>query len=64
MGGNDGNDMFWRPCPSARLATRDERTVKFFSSSPVLIRWNSIWSSPDPQNFWKSSVQSSPDPPE
>jgi len=46
-----------------RLPSRDERTVKFFSPSPVLIRWNWIRSSPDPQNFWKSSVRSRPDPP-
>jgi len=31
--------------------TRDERTAKFFSTSLFLIR-----SSPNPQNFWKSSV--------
>jgi len=42
---------------------RDEQTVKFFSLSPVLIRQNWIRSSPDPQNFWKSSVRSSPDSP-
>ena len=42
---------------------KDERTVKFFSSSPVLIRWNWFRSSPDLQNFWKSSVRSGPDPP-
>jgi len=42
---------------------RDERTVKFFSPSPILIRKNWILSSPDPQNFWKSSVRSGPDPP-
>ena len=32
---------------------RDERTVKFLSPSPILIR---IRSSPEPQNFWKSSI--------
>jgi len=42
---------------------RDEQTVKFFSPSPVLIRWNWIRSNPDPQNFWKSLVWSSPDRP-
>jgi len=42
---------------------RDEWTVKLFSLSPVLIRWNWIRSSPDCQNFWKSSVRFSPDPP-
>jgi len=46
-----------------QFQTGDERTVKFFSPSPVLIRWNWIRSSPDPQNFWKSSVRSSPDLP-
>ena len=45
------------------LHTRDERTEKFFSPSPVLIRQNWIRSSPGPQNFWKSSVRPSPDPP-
>jgi len=45
------------------LDCRDERTVKFFSPSPVLIRWNWIQFSPDPQNFWKSLVRSSPDLP-
>ena len=45
------------------VVIRDEWTMKFFSPSPVLIRWNWIRSSPDPQNFWKSSVRSSPDPP-
>jgi len=48
---------------SAVLPVRDEWTVKFFSPSPVLIRWNWIRSSPDPQNFWKSSVRSSLDLP-
>jgi len=38
--------------------TRDVRTVKFFSPSPVLTWWNWIRSSLDPQNFWKSSVRS------
>jgi len=42
---------------------RDERTVKFFSPSPVLIRQNWIRSSPDVQKFWKSWVWSSPDLP-
>jgi len=44
-------------------ATRDEWTVKFFRPSPLLIRKNWIWSRTDPQNFWKSSVRSSADPP-
>jgi len=35
------------------VCSRDERTEKFFSPSPFLIRWNSIRSSPDPQNVWK-----------
>jgi len=43
--------------------TRDERIVKLFSPSPILICKSSIRSSPDPQNFWESSVRSSPDPP-
>jgi len=46
-----------------RLPTREEQTVKFLSPNPVLIRWNWIRFSPDPQNFWKSSVRSSTDPP-
>jgi len=48
---------------SGAYYTRDERTVKFFSPSPVLIHKNGIQSGPDPQNFWKLSVRSSPDPP-
>jgi len=32
---------------------RDEQTVKFFSSSPILTHKNWIRSSSDPQNFWK-----------
>jgi len=43
---------------SRGIASRDERTVKFFSPSPVLIRWNWIRSSPDPQSW----IRSSPDP--
>ena len=46
----------------ANLLIRDERIVKFFSPSPVLIRWNWIRSIPELKNFWKSSVRSSPDP--
>jgi len=42
--------------------TRDEGTEKFFSPSPVLIRWNWIRSRPNLQNFWKS-FRASPDPP-
>jgi len=42
---------------------RDERTVKFFSPHPILIRENWNRSSPVPQSFCKSSVLPSPDPP-
>jgi len=42
---------------------RDEWTVKFFSPSPILIRKIWIRSSTDLQNFWKSPIRSSPDPP-
>jgi len=45
------------------LDTRDERTVKLFSPSPIPIRKSWIRSSPDPQNYWKSSVRSSLVPP-
>ena len=34
------------------LHNRDERTDKFFSTSPILIQINYIRSSPDLQNFW------------
>ena len=44
------------------VCNRDERTVKFFSPSPILIRKNRIRSSSDHLNFWKSSVRSCPDP--
>jgi len=43
--------------------SRDERTVKFFSPSPILIRKSWIRSSPDLQNFLKSSARSSLDRP-
>ena len=48
---------------SEHLYHRDERTVKFFSPSPILIRKSWIQSRPDLQNFWILSVRSSPDPP-
>jgi len=41
---------------------RDEQTVKLFSPSSILIRKSWIWSSRDPQNFWKLSVRTTPDP--
>ena len=43
--------------------TTDVQTVNFFNPSPILICINWIRSSPDLQNFWKLSVQSSPDMP-
>jgi len=46
---------------SSLLSSRDERTGKFFSPSPVLLQWNWIRSSPDPQIFFKLSARSSPD---
>jgi len=45
------------------VCARDERTAKFFCPSPVLIRWNWIQSTPDPQNFGKSPVWSGLDSP-
>jgi len=47
---------------SAGYLCRDERTVKFFSPSPILMHKNWIRCSPDPENVWKS-VPSSLDPP-
>jgi len=48
---------------STGWGSRDERTVKFFSPSPILIGKNGIRSSPEPPNFWKSFTRSSPDLP-
>jgi len=61
--GGNGGAITRAPKSPNNVTSRDERTVKFFSPSPVLIRWNWIRSSLNPQNFWKASVQSSPDLP-
>jgi len=45
------------------VPARNERTVKFFSPSPILACKSWIGSSPVPQNFWKSPVRFSPDLP-
>jgi len=48
---------------SGGLATRDERTLKFFSPSIILIRRNWAQSSDNPQFFLNSWVWYSPEPP-